>query len=322
MPVHEIPTLERTIDGRRSMRSVADALEALRSAGHCRAGSLLEIRTSSLPAKTADAPSIVLVVCRATPSEDAWGVALPTSYEFTARSLGKDTAETFEISLLDRAKVDEDGAVELSDGTRLQAVNVVPAALPRELTELQKRVVCWTIKFIGAEKECFRSPDPDGEWLDEWFYYGALHGLEAPKLEAIVQYIAENDPTLKVTRQTIANAFLITGVTRAFTHQLVRTRTASYAQQAQQVLDMSQGAGWEFHVGPTIAGNVKRELKYRETMRAIAEGYKELVEDDAKIEEGGAPSASTCAAREGRMEFSERIGLNSDDIGGRWQRAS
>jgi hypothetical protein len=92
MTDHEIPTLERTTDGRRSMRSVADALEALRNAGHCRAGSLLEIRTSSLPAKTADAPSIVLVVCRATPSEEAWGVALATSYEFTARSLGKDTA--------------------------------------------------------------------------------------------------------------------------------------------------------------------------------------------------------------------------------------
>src|SRR4051812_1016288 len=30
--------------------------------------------------------------------------------------------------------------------------------------------------------------------------------------------------------------FLITGVTRAFTHQLVRTRTLSYAQQAMQVL--------------------------------------------------------------------------------------
>jgi flavin-dependent thymidylate synthase len=83
--------------------------------------------------------------------------------------------------------------------------------------------------------------------------------------------------------------FLITGVTRAFTHQLVRTRTASYAQQAMQVLDMSQGPGWQYHTGPTInEGNDEgayRSSVYDSVMREIAAGYKLLVEDGARIED-------------------------------------
>jgi hypothetical protein len=131
-----IPTLERTMNGRRSMRSIADALEAFRNNGHLVHGSLVEIRTSPLPSLTHEAPSIVLVVCHH-PSEEPWGVALPTSWEFTGRPHGTSTPETFEISRLDRAKVDEDGTVTLSDGTHLRAVDVVPAALPWELTELR-----------------------------------------------------------------------------------------------------------------------------------------------------------------------------------------
>jgi hypothetical protein len=91
---YDIPTLERTINGRRSMRSVADALEALRNAERLPLGSLLEVRTSPLPARNADRPSIVIVVCRGGLSEQTWGVALPTSYEFSGRPLGKNAAET------------------------------------------------------------------------------------------------------------------------------------------------------------------------------------------------------------------------------------
>ena len=147
----EIPSLENTIDGRRSMRSVADAIEALRNAQSLTPDSLIEIRTSFLPARTAVRPSIVLVVCRASATEQTRGVALPTSYKFTCRRRGKPTTETLETPLLDRATVCHQGTVSLTDGTCLQAVNVIPAALPWELTATQKRIVYWTIKFCKAE---------------------------------------------------------------------------------------------------------------------------------------------------------------------------
>lgn len=201
---YAIPTQARTINGRRSMRSVADALEALLKDGHLVDGSLLELRTSPLPSQTDEAPSLVFVVCHADPSKKSWGVALPTSWEFTGRSLQTGTPGTFEISCLDQAKIDEDGTVTLSDGTRLKAVEVIPASLPWQLTELQKRIVYWTIKFTESEGDFYRygPPTPDLTWLD----YAALRDVEVPKLEAIVQFVADNEPTLKINRQTVANA--------------------------------------------------------------------------------------------------------------------
>jgi len=71
--------------------------------------------------------------------------------------------------------------------------------------------------------------------------------------------------TLRSSWEFIDFTFQIVDVTRAFTHQLVRTRTASYAQQAQRVVNMTgfrtlvpetvQGAGmedqWELHMAHT-----------------------------------------------------------------------
>jgi hypothetical protein len=72
--------------------------------------------------------------------------------------------------------------------------------------------------------------------------------------------------------------FLIEGATRAFTHQFVRTRTLSFAQQAMQVLRMDQGNGWDYHTGTTIAGNPSAEAIYDEAMRTIAQTYTALIE--------------------------------------------
>ena len=108
--------------------------------------------------------------------------------------------------------MDKNGTVELADGTCLHAVNVAPTALCWELTEIQKWIVYLTIRFIGFEAKCYRygPPTPDLTWLD----YGAVYGLKIPSLKAIVRYIAENDPTLGASRQTIANALSACGMRR------------------------------------------------------------------------------------------------------------
>jgi len=69
--------------------------------------------------------------------------------------------------------------------------------------------------------------------------------------------------------------FLIEGVTRAFTHQLVRTRTASYAQQAMRVVNME---GWEYMTGPTIQKNELARNIYDECMGDIDDAYKALLD--------------------------------------------
>lgn len=79
--------------------------------------------------------------------------------------------------------------------------------------------------------------------------------------------------------------FLIEGVTRAFTHQLVRTRTMSFAQQAMQVLDMSQGPGWKYHTGPTLEADKSERISYDGTMEIIADTYRDMVNAGIKIED-------------------------------------
>jgi flavin-dependent thymidylate synthase len=77
-------------------------------------------------------------------------------------------------------------------------------------------------------------------------------------------------------------SFLITDVTRAFTHQLVRTRTASYAQQTMRTVDVE---GWEYETGPSILNNPLIKGAYHNTMENAAQAYKFLIESGAKIED-------------------------------------
>lgn len=65
------------------------------------------------------------------------------------------------------------------------------------------------------------------------------HG-EDPTLwsaEKKAEHLAYMRDTIKSSWEFVDYVFKITGVTRAFTHQLVRTRTASFAQEAMRVID-------------------------------------------------------------------------------------
>lgn len=105
-------------------------------------------------------------------------------------------------------------------------------------------------------------------------------------------YMANTVPS---SWEFVSYSFIITGVTRAFTHQLVRTRTASYAQQAMRVLDMSSGPGWDYATGPTIDDNglgrsmgpsaMTRKDRYDQGMRLVADVYKDLIESGAAVQD-------------------------------------
>jgi hypothetical protein len=97
---------------------------------------------------------------------------------------------------------------------------------------------------------------------------------EEKKLEEL-RYMAATVPS---SWEFCDFTFLLRNVTRAFTHQLVRTRTLSYAQQAMQVLRVDRGNGWDYLVGDTIAANYESEKVYSETMKEIARTYTYLAD--------------------------------------------
>lgn len=64
-------------------------------------------------------------------------------------------------------------------------------------------------------------------------------------------------------------------MSRAFTHQFVRTRTGSYAQQTMRMLNMEN---FDFVKNYTFGGNGLASQIYDKTMADINEAYKKMIE--------------------------------------------
>jgi flavin-dependent thymidylate synthase len=94
--------------------------------------------------------------------------------------------------------------------------------------------------------------------------------MSAEELKPELEYIAG---TLRSSWEFVDFQFQITGVTRAFTHQFVRTRTASYAQQAQRVVNLSD-------VGvltpDTVTANPEAKEAWDFAVGSIMMAYKDL----------------------------------------------
>jgi len=76
---------------------------------------------------------------------------------------------------------------------------------------------------------------------------------------------------LKAPWEMIDFMFLLEGVSRAFTHQLVRQRTAVYAQESLRFA-VKRDVVDEAYIPPSIRGNEQAELLYFKSIR-YAEGY-------------------------------------------------
>ena len=88
--------------------------------------------------------------------------------------------------------------------------------------------------------------------------------------------------TIASSWEFIDYTFLINDCTRAFTHQLVRSRNNSYAQQTMRILDVS---GFEYKVGPSIESDVELLEMYCCHMENTDNTYKELIKKGAAIED-------------------------------------
>ena len=100
--------------------------------------------------------------------------------------------------------------------------------------------------------------------------------------EKIVEELRYMANTIPSSWEFVEYKFLINGVTRGFTHQFVRTRTGSYAQQTMRVLNVN---GWTYGTGPTVNENSYRKAEYDACMDGIANVYDKLIAMGAKIED-------------------------------------
>jgi thymidylate synthase (FAD) len=108
---------------------------------------------------------------------------------------------------------------------------------------------------------------------------GEIEAMSDSEIEEQLRYMANTIPS---SWEFVNYTFLINGVTRAFTHQFVRTRTGSYAQQTMRVLDVE---GWQYGTGPTIESSHDLSSRYAGCMSVINHAYRALIEHGAKIED-------------------------------------
>ncbi len=104
----ESPTLKIHDEGRLSRRTIADAIEVLRSDARFCSTTRSTVRTVPLPLPSGKTPFLLLVVC----ADVGWAVSLPTSDKFRAkllhdgRILSKSAKFTGETPLLEGAIVE------------------------------------------------------------------------------------------------------------------------------------------------------------------------------------------------------------------------
>lgn len=99
------------------------------------------------------------------------------------------------------------------------------------------------------------------------------------KLHKELDYMVD---TIKSSWEFVDATFCIEGVSRGFTHQFVRNRLGSYAQQTMRILDMGD---FDYITGPSIAGDERLQAMYDAAMAQISVVYKELIKSGAKIED-------------------------------------
>jgi thymidylate synthase (FAD) len=101
----------------------------------------------------------------------------------------------------------------------------------------------------------------------------------ASKITEELDYMANTIPS---SWEFVDYTFLITGVTRAFTHQFVRSRQFSFAQQTMRVLNVK---GWDYGTGPSIEANDVANGIYDRTMDMLATTYDVLIESGIPVED-------------------------------------
>jgi hypothetical protein len=212
-------------DGHETMRSVADAIDALGKTEWISSVSHLQIRIVSLNLTGGDVMHFALVCLRSDGLDHQVGVRLPAADRFKGRRIESGEAQTGNLQELDGAAVSPTGVVQTVDGRRFEAVEMIPRHFTRELNAQQQLIVFWTIKMLRLRDKdvCYQLPDDVRRFLPKSFGrlttdlryldYGKLRDRKLPSLKAIHRYLGRrNKSLLEVSHQTIANALRLSGL--------------------------------------------------------------------------------------------------------------
>lgn len=127
------------------------------------------------------------------------------------------------------------------------------------------------VEIIGATRFAEGEGDPEAllEHAGRICYRSQARGQPARFLQARIREGHES------IIEHASVTFEISGISRACSHQLVRHRLASYSQESQRYVDMSEP---EFVVPPSVADNPMAQEVWDEFMSHVADTYHRLRE--------------------------------------------
>ena len=147
MPLLRYPYIE--YDGRKTMRSLADALTKLCELGSLSDGEDVEIKTMGIRLPVERLTGIVSVLGPHQQDGTRRVIFMPSSATFSARTTVGDR-QVYEIQKLNDAKSDSEGNVELANGQFLHQIELIPAPIHYDFRETEKKIVMAAIEFFAA----------------------------------------------------------------------------------------------------------------------------------------------------------------------------
>lgn len=139
------------------------------------------------------------------------------------------------------------------------------------------------------------TPDPLGSIAAvNGIYAGIVHRSRSKITDEQKRYEWEQveKTHLKAPLEFVQVHFLVEGVTRAFTHQMVRQRTAAFAQESMR-FGVKENMAAETELPPSIRPGSDQERIWFETLQTVEEAYLSLVANGIPAEDarGLAPHA-------------------------------
>lgn len=219
------PRFIRHLDEERGLRrSIADAIELLYDRANFHNDDHARIHVGLLALPCGKIVGLIDVQFEDFGGQIVHCVSLPTSGRFRAVRQHSKHSETFDITQLAGAAVDATGQVILVDGTFLRGLDVLPAYLPYEPSDLDWRIVHHVVAIAGAQAHCYRRwPDglaftPNDNNFDKQSLRldcSKLRDLRLPPLKVLYHAITERDSALIISKQKLTDALAMFGIREA-----------------------------------------------------------------------------------------------------------
>jgi hypothetical protein len=181
----------RDYDGRKTLRSLADALHKLRELDCLSESDSVEVKTKSLHFAGGRASGLVLVLGPVRNDGSRWVIRMPSSAAFTARTT-RELQSTYDIALLDGAISDSDGNVELRDGQFLHQIELIPAPFLYDLAPREELIVRLAARFLGVHDKCYQPLHKEFLPREKRLRYDAISKVEINQLKPVIRYVAEH----------------------------------------------------------------------------------------------------------------------------------